>query len=165
MSDKNKNTKNARRNFIKNAFAGLGIIAGLEVIWMTLSFLAPKKNANSTIVSNIKTVGNINNIAKDSVTPVRSGQFYLVRMSDGGFLAVSLKCSHLGCSVTWDSSRRRFICPCHASEFDMKGNVISPPAPRALDYYPVIVEQGMVKVNIGKPEKRKKFERSQATYV
>jgi len=116
-------------------------------------------------ISSMKTVGSVANIANGSVTPFRSGQFYLVRLDDGGLLALSLKCTHLACSVSWDGKKKEFTCPCHASQFDMSGNVINPPAPRALDYYPIMVEQGVVKVNTSKPVKRKAFEKGQATYV
>ncbi|NCA86894.1 MAG: Rieske (2Fe-2S) protein [Clostridia bacterium] len=153
-----------RRAFIKKAWWGLGAVAGLEVIWAFASFLSPRRKLENANVSSIKTVGNIANLAKGSVTPFRSGQFYLVRLEDGGLLALSLKCTHLACSVSWDAAGKQFVCPCHASQFDMTGNVINPPAPRALDYYPVIVEQGIVKVDIGKAMKRKAFEKGQAWY-
>ncbi len=154
-----------RRSFLKKAWWGLGALAGLEVIWAFTSFLSPKHKTEARKISSMKNVGNLDNIAKGSVTPFRSGQFYLVRLDDGGLLALSLKCTHLACSVSWDADKKEFICPCHASQFDMTGNVINPPAPRALDYYPVIVEQGMVKVDTSKPIKRKEFEKGQAVYV
>jgi len=159
-----KDEASSRRGFLKKAWWGLGVLAGLEVFWAFTSFLSPNKKAASSTVSSIKTVGSLANIAKGSVTPFRSGQFYLVRLDDGGLLALSLKCTHLACSVSWDADKKEFICPCHASQFDMAGNVINPPAPRALDYYPVTVEQGVVKVNTSKPIKRKEFEKGQAAY-
>jgi Rieske Fe-S protein len=99
------------------------------------------------------------------VFPFRNGQFYLVRFDNGGFLAISLKCSHLGCSVIWDESQQTFRCPCHASAFDKQGLVINPPAPRPLDTYPVIIEGGMVKVDTSKPMRRKSFDPSQITFA
>lgn len=155
----------SRRGFIRKLWMGMGAIAGLEAIWIFASFLSPKKNNSDRLVSSVKTVGSLANIPKGSVTPFRSGQFYLVRLDDGGLLALSLKCTHLACSVSWDASKKEFICPCHASQFNMEGDVISPPAPRALDYYPVTVEQGVIKVNTSKPIKRKEFEKSQVFYA
>jgi len=86
-------------------------------------------------------------------------------LSDGGFVALSLKCTHLGCSVGWNETEDKFICPCHSSVFEKNGNVVSPPAPRALDLLPVIIENGIVKVNPNKPMKRKRFSNSQVTYA
>jgi cytochrome b6-f complex iron-sulfur subunit len=157
-------TNEPRRSFLKKLWIGLGAVAGLEVAWVFSSFFSPSERKTSTRISSLKTVGNLNQIAKGSVTPVRSGQFYLVRLEDGGLLALSLKCSHLACSVNWDAVEGKFICPCHASQFDITGNVINPPAPRALDYFPVIVENGVVKVDTGRPVKRAKFEKGQVVY-
>jgi cytochrome b6-f complex iron-sulfur subunit len=97
------------------------------------------------------------------VTAFRQGKFYLSRLEDGEFLALSRKCTHLGCTVTWDSEKKRFECPCHASAFDIKGDVINPPAPRALDLYAVMIENSVVKVDTGKPIQRRRFKESQVT--
>ena len=74
------------------------------------------------------------------------------------------ECTHLGCTVPWVEKEKRFACPCHASAFDITGNVISPPAPRALDAYPVTIENEIVKVDISKPIKRSEFRAEQVTY-
>ena len=78
---------------------------------------------------------------------------------------MSLKCTHLGCSVGWNESESRFVCPCHSSSFELNGNVVSPPAPSALDLLPIFIENGIVKVNPKDPIKRKRFSNSQVTYV
>jgi Rieske Fe-S protein len=54
-------------------------------------------------------------------------------LQDGGFLALHRECTHLGCTVPWVSEEKRFMCPCHSSVYDINGDVLSPPAPRALD--------------------------------
>jgi len=68
-------------------------------------------------------------------------------------------------SVEWKSSVARFICPCHSSVFDITGNVLSPPAPRALNFQPVMIDDGMVKVNAGKWMQRQRSGKSQAVYA
>jgi len=80
-------------------------------------------------------------------------------------MAISLKCTHLGCSVIWNEEKKEFICPCHASSFNNFGEVINAPAPRALDTHPIVFEEGKVKVNIAKIQRRKKFDKSQIAYV
>ena len=60
-----------------------------------------------------------------------------MRLDDGGLLALSCKCTHLGCTVPWVEKEKKFLCPCHASAFDITGNVINSPAARALDTFPV----------------------------
>jgi Rieske Fe-S protein len=60
---------------------------------------------------------------------------------------------------------KKFACPCHGSGFDITGNVISPPAPRALDIYGLYIENNKVKVNTGKRSKRNTFDKGQVVYA
>ena len=154
-----------RRKFIKKLWGILGLIAGAELFAISAGFFSPIKRNISSSNKNLVVAGNISDFRLNSVFPFRSGKFYLVRMNDGGFIAISLKCSHLGCSVIWNEEKKEFICPCHASSFDLVGNVINPPAPRPLDTFPVIIEEGKVKVNIANPTRRIEFESSQVTYA
>jgi Rieske Fe-S protein len=58
-----------------------------------------------------------------------------------------------------------FVCPCHASEFDNTGMLKNPPAPRPLDLFTVLIENGAVKVDTGTPIQRDRFEVSQVLYA
>jgi cytochrome b6-f complex iron-sulfur subunit len=49
---------------------------------------------------------------------------------EGGFYALSLICTHLGCTVT--VTEDALSCPCHGSRFDRQGKVLTGPADRAL---------------------------------
>ncbi len=53
--------------------------------------------------------------------------------SGNGYRALSATCTHLGCGVSWDDAKSRFVCPCHAGTFDRGGNVVSGPPPRPMD--------------------------------
>lgn len=155
-----------RRKFLKRVWTSLGVIAGLELGIVSIGFLfTGKKNSRSLDSQNLLAVGNISDFDNNSVYPFRNGKFYLVRLKDGGFIALSLKCTHLGCSVMWDEKASQFNCPCHASSFDMYGNVIDPPAPRALDMYPVIIEEGRLMVDIASPKRRQGFKKEQLVYA
>ncbi len=103
-------------------------------------------------------VGNIAEYKNDSVTTFRRGGFYLVRLRDGSFLALSRQCTHLGCTIAWTADERKFICPCHASAFDMTGKVLKPPATRALDYLPIHIENDMITVDVSQRVRRTRFE-------
>lgn len=96
-----------------------------------------------------------------SVSAFPSGKFYLARLEDGSFLALSRVCTHLGCTVPWIGDEDRFVCPCHASAFDIRGDVINPPAPRALDIHPVRIENAIVKVDTRRTLRRRSFDASQ----
>lgn len=77
-----------------------------------------------------------------------SGQPALVvQPSAGDFKAFNAICSHAGCTVDYNKSQQRFVCPCHGSEFDGKtGSVLSGPAPRGLTALPVDVVGGRIEV-------------------
>jgi cytochrome b6-f complex iron-sulfur subunit len=162
----NLNKKSERREFLKTTWKILGLVAAAELVFLTFNLLKPGKDQKkSKSDTNLKIIGNVEDFPPDSVTPDRVNKIYMVRQKDGGFLALSLICSHLGCSVLWNGEKSQFICPCHSSAFDPLGNVISSPAPRALDYYPVTIEAGKVKIDISQKIKRKKFDKNQVTYA
>ncbi|MBW1645756.1 MAG: ubiquinol-cytochrome c reductase iron-sulfur subunit [Deltaproteobacteria bacterium] len=83
---------------------------------------------------------------------------------DGGFLALSRKCTHLGCAVAWDEQRQLFACPCHASTFDRSGDVRRSPAPRPLDLHPLTIENGKIMVELGVRRRRQSCQPQQLTY-
>jgi cytochrome b6-f complex iron-sulfur subunit len=97
--------------------------------------------------------------------PFRTGRFFLIRLDDGGLMAISMICSHLGCTVNWDASEDIFKCPCHSSSFDRLGNVIKSPASKALNYHKVIVRDGMIMVDMENLMVKQKFEPGVVTYA
>ena len=170
MSEKEKkegqDVEGTRRSFLNKLWVALGMVLLAEFVWLIVSFLRPRKprtqrGAFGTVIP----AGQAEGFAPNTVTAFPRGQFYLARLEDGGFLAISRTCTHLGCTVPWVEDEKRFACPCHASTFDITGNVINSPAPRALDLFPVVIENNVVKVNTGKRIRRSAFRDSQVTYA
>lgn len=60
-------------------------------------------------------------------------QVWVVKHSSQKATVFSPFCPHLGCRYKWDPALKEFDCPCHASFFNLKGQVLSGPAPRPLD--------------------------------
>ena len=138
----------SRRNFLNRALVALGLVAAAEAAWIALSALGGRRREVSPgSTESFFEAGSAARFARGSVTPFRDGGFYLVRLEDGGFLALHRKCTHLGCTVSWLPDERHFACPCHASAFSMRGGVLSAPAPRPLDRFPVSVNGGIVFVD------------------
>lgn len=54
------------------------------------------------------------------------------RDDEGVAHAVSLRCTHLGCLLRFNSAERSWDCPCHGSRFDVDGAVLEGPAVRPL---------------------------------
>jgi cytochrome b6-f complex iron-sulfur subunit len=133
---------------------------------MVGSFFRPRRRAAETREdAAIVVAGPAERFEPGSVTAFQQGRFYLVRLEDGGFLALHRRCTHLGCTVPWIEEERRFACPCHASVFDMRGEVLGPPASRALDLFAVRIENGIVKVDTSEPRRRTSFDPSQVARV
>ncbi len=151
-----------RRSFLRLAWLGLGVAALGEAAWIVASFLKPRPKT-VTNAGSLVTAGPMENFAPGSVTAFPAGKFYLVRLADGGFLALHRQCTHLGCSVPWDEAAGRFACPCHASLFDLRGDVLAPPAPRPLDLFAIRIENGIVKVDVSAAIRRSAFDASQVT--
>ncbi len=154
-----------RRSFLNKVWIGLGFVALTEFAAMAAAFLRPQRPAaRKGGFGGIIVAGPVTDFARGSVTAFKNGRFYLARLEDGGFLALSRTCTHLGCTLPWDDKQRQFICPCHASAFDIRGDVLRPPAPHALDIYPVLIERDMVSVDTGRWIKRSQFRADQVAY-
>ncbi|GGP54438.1 FAD-dependent oxidoreductase [Saccharothrix coeruleofusca] len=54
-----------------------------------------------------------------------------------GLHAVSVRCTHLGCIVRFNSAERSWDCPCHGSRFDVDGGVLEGPATEPLPRHEV----------------------------
>ncbi|HUI11458.1 MAG TPA: Rieske 2Fe-2S domain-containing protein [Bacteroidota bacterium] len=74
---------------------------------------------------------------KEGIKEVLEDQRVVVVRDRKGFAAISITCTHLGCTVR--TSDAGFECPCHGSQYDNDGFVTGGPAPRPLDWYQVSV--------------------------
>jgi len=63
----------------------------------------------------------------------RGRQVALSKDDDGTPRAVSARCTHLGCIVTWNDAERSWDCPCHGSRFAPDGDVLQGPAVHPLE--------------------------------
>ncbi|HSO22661.1 MAG TPA: ubiquinol-cytochrome c reductase iron-sulfur subunit [Chondromyces sp.] len=155
MSDSVRDS--SRRGFLGRLWLVLGGVALAEAVWIVVAFFKPRPSVASSGNDTIFVAGPVERFEPGTVTAFPGGRFYLARLADGGFLALNRECTHLGCTVPWVEAEERFVCPCHASSFDITGQVLGPPAPRPLDYFPVRIENRVVKVDLGAPIRRRSF--------
>lgn len=73
---------------------------------------------------------------------------YLRTASDGSPEALSATCSHLGCTVRWNSEASEFQCPCHGGRFSASGEVLGGPPPSGLTRLQTDVREGEVYVTL-----------------
>jgi cytochrome b6-f complex iron-sulfur subunit len=61
---------------------------------------------------------------------------WIIRQTDGSFIALLAICTHLGCTPRWLAAENKFKCPCHGSGFrgaPTFGVNFEGPAPRPLE--------------------------------
>jgi cytochrome b6-f complex iron-sulfur subunit len=63
----------------------------------------------------------------------------VVRTGDGELRAFSAVCTHLDCTVQFKADTSQLWCACHNGTYDLGGNVVSGPPPRALERFAVNV--------------------------
>ncbi len=153
-----------RRDFLTVAWGAAGALAAAEMMLVGVKFLSP--HAVEGEFGGEFNLGAYDQYPRGTVTPVEAGRFYLVRLQDGGFLAVYRRCTHLGCAVPFERASGQFVCPCHGSVFTLEGEVLNPPAPRPLDLFALrINEEGEIIVDTASPIERERFEPEQVVYA
>lgn len=77
-------------------------------------------------------------------------QVGLFKLADGSFAAVSPWCTHAKVSlINGDVEGCEVICPLHGARFDLKtGQHLSLPAVRALESFPLRIEDGQILVQV-----------------
>lgn len=143
----------SRRNFLAlagwgAAMTGLGIgtLAWVRMMYPRVLFEPPTRFK----------LGLPNEYAPNSVSDkwIRLYRFWMIRMTDR-FIALSAKCTHLGCTPRYLATEDKFKCPCHGSGFrGIAGNPgmnFEGPAPRPLERFQIeLAEDGQILVDTGK---------------
>lgn len=138
----------SRRQFLRwlsRAFLGLWAVGGAGVVTAYLG--APEnKEENGRQVR----IGALNDLRIGEVKLIRHGvtPFFVIRNNETTVTAMSAVCTHVRCILSYDRERRAIVCPCHDGRFDLKGNVLAGPPPRALPQYEVSMRAGEVYVRV-----------------
>jgi menaquinol-cytochrome c reductase iron-sulfur subunit len=62
------------------------------------------------------------------------------------YIAVTTRCSHVGCPVRYVSAAESFICPCHGGVYNFRGLRVGGPPPRPLDRFYTRTVAGRIQV-------------------
>ena len=65
----------------------------------------------------------------EGVTFLEDKRLYVFKEGKSVY-AISAACTHLGCTVEWNTEGEQFDCPCHGSKFKADGQRFAGPAPR-----------------------------------
>ena len=126
-----------RRKFLlKFSWTGLGIFltafsaAVLKFFWPRVS------NRPDSSVQ----VGFPDDYRPGQVVYLPDRKLFIARNAKG-LLALSARCTHLGCMVVWNRDHQMFLCPCHGGKYDAEGRNVEGPPPRPLDLYALRIDE------------------------
>jgi len=126
-----------RRNFI-NFFLG-GSLAGtiIAFLYPVIRYIIPAKQTEAVIKK--ISAAKVGELAPNTHKIFKFGTLpgILINTQEGELIAFSGICTHLTCTVLYESDSETILCPCHNGKFDLSGNVISGPPPSSLESYNV----------------------------
>lgn len=134
----NQSNKINRREFLNFAWlASLGFLT-LNLGGMTVLFALPRFKEGE--FGGLFTIGKVSELPAEGAAPVNfpKVRFWLSRTPEG-VSALYKVCTHLGCLYNWNDQEKKFICPCHGSQFLPDGSYVQGPAPRSLDTFKIQV--------------------------
>ena len=134
-----------RRQFLGRMWAAGAALVGVAGSWTTWDLLKPLPTTG--FGGKVRAI--LAGAVSEQVTEIGAAKAYLTEVN-GEIVALSHKCTHLGCRVPYCESSGRFECPCHGSVFSRAGDYIAGPSPRGMDRYEVEVDEaGMVHIDTG----------------
>jgi cytochrome b6-f complex iron-sulfur subunit len=155
-----------RRVLLNRIWAVIAALAFIELGWFGTSLLKSRKTRNTQLKgARYIEAGRVESFTPGQVKAVPEAMLFLACLEDNRFIALSRTCTHLGCALSWNEDQQKFVCPCHGSTFDRAGVVLTAPAIRPLDYYPVRIEDGIIRIEITNLQRRESFDDLQTTRV
>ena len=116
----------SRRDFLKLTRDGFLYLSGALATGGLLRFLSYESESTRKTEFDL---GSVDKYPPGSRTSILAIPALLIH-TESGFTALSLTCTHLGCTL--EPNTTGFACPCHNSAFDAEGNVTHGPAVKPL---------------------------------
>jgi menaquinol-cytochrome c reductase iron-sulfur subunit len=111
--------------------------------------VGPEADFDATTYT-VKIIDLVANIGDSGKTTVYVRRYNRVidgsKGSDLPYVAVSNRCTHVGCPVRYAQAARMFLCPCHGGVYGARGQVMGGPPVRPLDRFYTRVVAGRVQV-------------------
>lgn len=133
-----------RRGLLKGLFTFLGALGLGGILYGLYGFLARGEGAYSPMEVSLSEIP----LGSTYLFQYGGSPAILIHEEEGVLEALSLVCTHLGCTVVWNVEKKEFHCPCHDGLFDAEGNVLSGPPPSPLERWKVEVKGEKVVVGV-----------------
>lgn len=129
----------------RRSFLFYSVTAGIATCLKAENIFIPAKEPDILTVD-------LNSELTESGSNKATKKIIVVRIKEGNepdsFTALSRKCTHRGCKISFNKELNHFRCPCHKSEFALNGEVLKGPAQKALQKYTVIIKDNTLTVNV-----------------
>lgn len=122
------------RRSLLDAFVGTGFLSTiLAMAYPIARYLIPPRSGEPATVSVVAAQAAA--IKPNTGTIFKFGDLpgILIRTPEGELRAFSAVCTHLQCTVQYNTDTSQIWCACHNGFFDLNGNVVSGPPPRPLE--------------------------------
>ncbi len=130
-----------RRLFARAAFAGVGLCYVAAVGYPVYRYLrSPVQKAETTAAVTEVTLKDAKKLPAGSALYFKFGvePCLLIHSLEGKWVALSARCTHLGCTVQYDSENKRIFCACHGGVYSPDtGKNLSGPPPKPLKAFAV----------------------------
>jgi cytochrome b6-f complex iron-sulfur subunit len=131
--------RSKRRQLLRLGFLGVAGLAATELAATFAPFFRVTRIAGLGAVVTLPypKAEILARFAATDDTPILFSQWkFFLMHAPGGVAAAYRKCTHLGCSVPFNSAEDQFHCVCHQSIYEKRTAVLkSGPAPRGLDLF------------------------------
>lgn len=131
-----------RRNFLHIAIGTLATVFSVSLLYPLFRFLWPPGGDGSGSEGRVGIPAEEMLVGQSRIVLVRGAPVLVIREVNK-VVALSAACTHQSCIVKYQGGGV-VLCPCHASAFDLNGNVTAGPAPRPLPSYPVRIEGNQI---------------------
>lgn len=116
----------------------------LKLLWLTpfillYKYLTPKIKKDKVLSISI------DKLPFNSAYLIKDKQIGILNSEDG-IKVLSIACTHLGCVLNVEDDK--FVCPCHGSMFDLKGNVLKGPALKPLKHIDYTIQNNNIIIHL-----------------
>jgi len=126
-----------RRTFL-DAVLAIGFVStAAAIVYPVSQYLIPPDVAEPATSAVVATTAAALKPRSGAIFKFGSKPGIVVRTAEGEVRAFSAVCTHLDCTVQFKADTSQLWCACHNGIYDLDGNVVSGPPPRALERFVV----------------------------
>jgi len=148
LQDNNEGQMN-RQKFVLMAAGGIGLLYAAAIGYPVYRYLeSPIEKAEGATQVTEVTLPDAARLPLGAVLMFKFGSrpAMLIHHKDDTWVALDAVCTHLGCTVQYETARNRIFCACHGGVYDARtgANVSGPPPKPLKRLYPRVTDSGVI---------------------